>query len=831
MNTKLLRRLGNAFTIVSFAASFFVLAGFFKGHGTAGILAGFASISPFRIFLSLVFTALSYFFLVFSDYLAVIYTGRKLSFKKCAAVSFTSNAFGNSIGLSILSSSAVRLRLYSLWDFTANEIGRIVAFCGVSEILGFAALSVTLLNLNIWPASFHPFIKYSAFIAAAVLVVLLLAYLAWAFFSKKTFNVLGNTFRPPKAALAAPQVLVSALDWFFASAAFYVLLPGGSMGFGLFFAAYLTSEVLGIISNVPGGFGVFDAAAISLLSMDGGAGNGVISAIIFFRLIYFLIPLAISYVVYGVTEAESARANIFTRAGEIKDLLSSTPGYIFSFFAFITGALTLLICSIPSLEPRTALISGIMPFYLTESASILCSFCGVGLIMMVRGLQKNIYSSYVWTLALLVSVALLLLIQSFSYEVSFLVFALFGIMLFFRDSFYRRTGPLTEKPTTGLLFTTGSVLALCALVAYISGSSLDNIFVTRGIRSLFFSGLALAAWVVFNIFKPYKPLPHVSSDYDIHTASKIAFNDPDTMAQLALSGDKKLIFSWSRLSFLMYAQCGTHFVSLGDPVGPYVEMEELIWKFKKMARQKKGLPAFFNTTDDNLHFYGESGFNFYKIGEEAKVSLENYPQNKKNDEKLSGLAARMLAQGFTFKVFPKSLNSAVLKEAAAISAEWLRTMKIKEPGFIIGYYDHEYLRNFPIAALYKNNKLFGFANILASNDKDEFRVDLLRHLKGAPDELEEYMDYMLVLWGKENHFAFFNMGLAPLAGPELNSFSPSWKEAGAALYNHGARFISAKALRDQKELFGPAWHPRYLVCANFMDVPSILSEISLLTKE
>jgi phosphatidylglycerol lysyltransferase len=830
MDTKLLKRLGTAVTVISFAASFFVLAGFFKGHGTQGIISGFFAISPGNIAMSFVFTALSYFFLIFSDYLAVRYTGHKLPFRKYAAVSFTANAFGNSLGLSILSSSAVRLRLYSLWDFSVSEIGRIIAFCGVSEITGFAALSAILLDLNIWPGSFHPFVKYASFAAAIILLLILLSYLIWASFYKKTYAVLGNTFRPPGAPLAALQVLVSALDWFFAAAAFYVLIQDPSLTFTLFFASYLASEILSIISNVPGGFGVFDAAAISLMSMDKSSGTGVISAVIFFRIIYFFIPLAVSYIVYGLAEAESARKNIFSKAGEIKDLLSSTPGYIFSFFAFITGSVSLLICSIPALQPRAAMISGIMPLFLSESASLLAALCCAGLIMLTRGLQKNIYSSYVWSLALLVSIALFLLVQSFSYEASFLIFLLFGIMLFFRDSFYRRTGPFTEKPTTGLLFVTAAVMAFCALIAYLSGGP-ENIYVSRGVRSLVVSGIALAAWIVINIFKPYKPMPHASSDYDIHTASKIAFNDPDTTAQLALSGDKKMIFSWSRLSFLMYAQCGDHFVALGDPVGPYVEMEELIWKFKKMALQNKGTPAFFNTTDDNLHFYDDSGFNFYKIGEEAKIALESYPQNKKNGDMLAGLSLRMQAQGFSFRVFPKSSNTAVIKETAPVSSEWLRTMKIKEPGFIIGSYSRDYLKNFSIAAVYKNNRLFAFANIFASNDRDEFRIDMLRHLKGAPDDFEEYFNCMLVQWGMENHFAFFNLGLAPLAGPELNSFSPSWKDAGAALYNHGARFQSSKALRDQKEKLGPSWHPRYLVCANFMDVPSILSEISLLTTD
>jgi phosphatidylglycerol lysyltransferase len=831
MNTKLLKRFGSALTVISFFASIFVLAVFFKSHGTAGVFAGFSMISPLKIMLSAVFTALSYLFLVFYDSLAIRYAGQKLGFKRTAAVSFTANAFGNNLGLSILSSSAVRLRLYSLWDFTTQEIGSIIIFCNAAEITGFAALSLLLLNTSLWPAAFHPFIKYSCFSAAVVLGAALILYFIWSSFSKKNFAAFGAVYKPAGFMMAAAQTAVSAIDWSFAGLALFILLPDGSINIYLFFAAYLASEILGIASNIPGGFGVFDAAAISLLSTDSGAASGVISAIILFRLIYYMLPLAMSYVVYGLSEAESARSNIFIKAGEIKDMLSSTPGYVFSFFSFLAGSAAIYISSVPLFQPRTALMQAVFPPLLLGIFAVACALSGAWLIMLTRGLQKNIYSSYNSSLAVYVLISLLLLTQGFSYEAAFLISVIFFIMLFFRDSFYRKAGPFSEKPTAGLFMTTTGVISVCAMLVYLTGSPASGIFSMRGSLPLFSAAVVLLVWIINDIFRPFKPMPHSASGYDIHTAAKIAFDDPDTLAQLALMGDKKLIFSLSRSSFIMYAQCGSHFVALGDPVGPYVEMEELIWKFKKFARQNKGTPVFFNTTDDNLHFYDNSDLNFYRIGEEAKVALEYYPQEKKKDDRLRSLSARLESQGYSFRMMPRNSPPAFYKSAEAVSTDWLKARKLKETGFLIGAFDQEFLKHFHTAAVYKNDTLVLFADILSSMNRDEFRIDMMRSAKGVPDEIEKYLAYKLVAWGKEKHYAFFNLGLAPLPNSEISAFTPALNKAAPALYNHGARFESTRVLKDEKEEFSPSWQPRYIICDNFMQVPSVFSEISLLVED
>ncbi|MCE5299500.1 MAG: phosphatidylglycerol lysyltransferase domain-containing protein [Spirochaetia bacterium] len=819
----MLQSAGLAFTVVSFAASFFVLAAFFRSHGTQGILAGLAHVPPHKILLSACFAVMSYFFLIFYDYLGTKHLKHPLSFKKCAAASFTSNAFGNSLGLSLLSSSAVRLRLYSLWNFSAGEIASLIAFCGVSGVTGFLALSGIMLFPGVWPQGTSTAMKYFTFGGGITALLLLSAYLGWAVFSRHSFNIFGWRLDPPGAAIASGQISFSLLEWLCCAASFYVLLPGDGPPAGLFLASYVTAEFLGVISNIPGGLGVFDAAAISLLSFDRGSNSGVVGAVILYRIIYYLMPLAISYFVYGAAEASGRGPVLLKRVRGLGRFVSSTPTNLISSLVFIAGATAMLIACLPPAGSKTLALAGIMPGWTDTPLRIMCVLCGAALMAISRPLQKLLLPACKLTAFLLSVCAALLLASGFSYKTASCILLLLLALYLYRDNFYRNTGLFSERPTRGIYFAAVTVAVMCA-----GFSSLTH---TGICLPAIFACAAVIPWPVIYIFIPFKPLAHTADRFDIASAAPIALASGDTLAQLVMSGDKKILFSYSRSSFIMYAQCGPHFVALGDPFGPYAESEELIWKFRRMARGVKGNPVFFNISNRYLHYYRDSGLGIYKIGEEAKTALASYPQDRRKDTGLASTAAHYRSRGFKFNVYPPGLNTAIIKDAAAVSEDWLDARNIREPGFISGYYNPEYLKRFHIASVYRDGRMTAFANILASGDMEEITVDMLRYSRGLDDSIEDYMNYMILLWGKENHYAFFNLGLTPLGSPEFGAYSPPSDRAGAALFNYGSRFHNARALRAEREKFSPVWHPRYIACSSFLDVPSIFSEIAILTKD
>ena len=65
-----------------------------------------------------------------------------------------------------------------------------------------------------------------------------------------------------------------------------------------------------MLSHVPGGAGVFEATMFTLLSGElGGAGRAALSAaLIVYRLVYYLAPLAVAVAVAALAEARRADA-------------------------------------------------------------------------------------------------------------------------------------------------------------------------------------------------------------------------------------------------------------------------------------------------------------------------------------------------------------------------------------------------------------------------------------------------------------------------------------------------------------------------------------------
>jgi len=53
------------------------------------------------------------------------------------------------------------------------------------------------------------------------------------------------------------MTLFSCLDWVFAAGALYALLPGSGLSFVPFLGMFVAGQLVGLVSQVPGGLGVF----------------------------------------------------------------------------------------------------------------------------------------------------------------------------------------------------------------------------------------------------------------------------------------------------------------------------------------------------------------------------------------------------------------------------------------------------------------------------------------------------------------------------------------------------------------------------------------------
>lgn len=262
-------------------------------YGWQNVLDSFQTIFKTRLASAFVLMLVNYVVLTGYDTLAMFYLGQSLPLAKTSFVGFVSYAISNSVGLAILSGSAIRYRLYQSWQVPAPIIAQAIAFCNLSFWVGL--LTVGGITFVIDPLQLPEFLRLpflSVHPIGLTFLAILVVYLL----------MTGNLIKPLKIgqwqvpkipfAVSLAQVGLTAADWILASGVLYVLLPGHHhLSFPGFFGIYLLAQVAGIISNVPGGLGVFETVVLFLLTPKYSSVE-VLGALLAYRVIYYWIPLA-----------------------------------------------------------------------------------------------------------------------------------------------------------------------------------------------------------------------------------------------------------------------------------------------------------------------------------------------------------------------------------------------------------------------------------------------------------------------------------------------------------------------------------------------------------
>jgi phosphatidylglycerol lysyltransferase len=246
-------------------------------------------------------TLLNYLLLTGYDTLAVKYINQSLAYKHTALVAIISYAISNSVGFALLSGSAIRYRFYSAWGFSTAKIAGIITFCNLSFWLGlFAVGSIvfTFSPLSIPQQLNLPFLSVRP--VGFILLATIIAYLLWTGLSQKPLKIRNWVFPHLPFKLSLAQISLTSADWMLASAVLYVLLlpVPHHFSFFSFFAIYLLGQIVGILSNVPGGLGIFETVLILLLSPSIPSDH-LLGALLAYRGIYYFLPLGVSIATLG----------------------------------------------------------------------------------------------------------------------------------------------------------------------------------------------------------------------------------------------------------------------------------------------------------------------------------------------------------------------------------------------------------------------------------------------------------------------------------------------------------------------------------------------------
>jgi uncharacterized membrane protein YbhN (UPF0104 family) len=105
----------------------------------------------------------------------------------------------------------------------------------------------------------------------------------------------------PGGPLTLLQIAIGIVDLSFCSFEMYMLLPAEPhIGFVTLAVVFVSASLLGFASHAPGGIGVFDAAMlVALWQYDK---EQLLAGLLLFRLLYYIIPFALSLLILGLRE-------------------------------------------------------------------------------------------------------------------------------------------------------------------------------------------------------------------------------------------------------------------------------------------------------------------------------------------------------------------------------------------------------------------------------------------------------------------------------------------------------------------------------------------------
>jgi phosphatidylglycerol lysyltransferase len=840
MMGKTLRKLTPLISIVLFSAALWVLNKEMHSIRFSELAAEIRALPARSILRAVALVVLNYLLISSFDTLAFRYIRNPMPRGRTTLAGFISYAFGNNVGNTLITGGSVRYRLYSAWGVPALDIAKVVAFCGMTFWVGFAAVAgvVFLLTPISIPGSAHlPFRSLRPI--GAVLLAIAAAYLLLSFFLKKSFKIRDKEIAFPPGCLATLQILAGSLDLLTISGVLYSLLPlSGNLSYPEFLSYYLVSLTAGICSLVPGGIGIFETFMVFFLS-DHATKSAVLGSLVVYRILYYALPLCLAAALLAWLEMRARAPAVRKVAGTVLNWGSILSPHFVALVTFLGGALLLFAGVLPTAHSRLRWLHAILPDSIPEVSHFLASLVGMGLLLLARGLQRRIDAAFQLAVMLLGAGILLCLLKGLAFEQALFLLLLLLILLPCRREFRRKAALLSQRFTPGWILLIVIVLGTSLWLGFFSHKHVEYTTdlwwrfawkedAPRFLRAMV-GATSLALFVAAaRLMRPRprrKPTPDAA---DLKRAEALAAAAADTAANLALLGDKALFFTDSGNGFVMYAVAGRSWVVMGDPIAPIDEWPDLLWGFRELADTYGGRTVFYQVGKDHVHHYLDLGLTLHKIGEEGRIPLETFSLEGGERKPLRYVVNKLEKDNCVFSIVPPSQVPGLLPEMKTVSDLWLKSKNTREKRFSLGFFDEEYLKRFPAAIVQREGTLLAFANLWLGARKQELSLDLMRLSPDAPNGVMDYLFTRILLWGKGEGYACFNLGMAPLSGLEDHSLAPVWDKIGGLIFRHGEHFYNFRGLREYKDKFGPVWEPKYLAFPGGLALPGILLDIASL---
>jgi phosphatidylglycerol lysyltransferase len=262
------------------------------------VFSGLKATHPASVIAALAMTFFCYFSLSGYDVIALRSLGKSMPFREILKGSISAYSLSHNIGFAPVTGTYARYKIYSRHDVSLADVARIMVLAGASFWLGIILiLGISLvvfpgvLRLGEWEASY----PLQVAIGLGVIDVIVIYYLLIST-GRKSVG-LGKISVPlPSLKDAIFQSGISLLEMILASAILWVLIPSSTFAdYPFVLVAYVFAFVMVLVTHAPGGAGVLEA--IILLMLPDLPGGEVVAALLLFRIVFHLLPLAVGFFV------------------------------------------------------------------------------------------------------------------------------------------------------------------------------------------------------------------------------------------------------------------------------------------------------------------------------------------------------------------------------------------------------------------------------------------------------------------------------------------------------------------------------------------------------
>ncbi len=302
----------------------------------------------------------------------------------------------------------------------------------------------------------------------------------------------------------------------------------------------------------------------------------------------------------------------------------------------------------------------------------------------------------------------------------------------------------------------------------------------------------------------------------------------DTQCHLGLAGDKYFLFSPSGKSCIAFGKTPSQWIAMGDPIGERAEFATLLWQLAEQADAAGANLVLYKIDAANLPMYVDLGLSAFKLGDEARVKLEEFSLAGGKKLNLRNNYHKSVKEGLTFAVVRGEQLAAVMPQLKELSQQWLESKSAREKQFSLGFFSVDYLQFGAVAVATYEGNIVAFASLWCNETKREVAIDLMRYGSQAPKRVMEYLTLSTLLWAQAEGFGWFNLGMAPLSGLQSHRLANTLHKLGGYVFTEHTRFYNFSGVYTYKEKFTPQWHGRYLVAKNSWQLTAALVNVAKL---